>query len=77
MTGTRLSVFFSDQGNNFDPLPVQRPNLRTMRFTVPGGAPLAPNGPVSMIVQSHYVNAGSCRMGCLDVAPNSFAWIVI
>jgi hypothetical protein len=77
LTGTRLSVFFSGQGNNFEPLPVQRPSVRAMRFTVPGGAPLAPNGPVSMIVQSHYVNAGSCSMGCLDVAPNSFNWIVI
>lgn len=77
LTGTTLSVFFSGQGNNFDPLPVQRPSLRTMRFTVPGGAPLAPNGPVSMLVQSHYVNAGSCSTGCLDVAPNSFVWRAI
>lgn len=74
-TGATLSVFFRGQGNAFDALPVVRPNLRTMRFTVPGGPPLAPNGPVSMIVQSHYVNTTSCRMGCLDVAPNSFAWI--
>ena len=76
-TGTRLSVFFRGQGNNLEALPVQRPNLRTIRFTVPGGAPLAPNGPVSMIVQSHSVNAASCNMGCLDVAPNSFAWIAL
>jgi hypothetical protein len=76
-TGTTLSVFFRGQGNNFEALPVLRPNLRTMRFTVPGGAPLAPNGPVSMIVQSHYVNTTACSLGCLDVAPNSFAWITL
>jgi len=76
-TGTTLSVYFRGQGSNFEALPVHRPNLRTMRFTVPGGAPLAPNGPVSMIVQSHYVNTTSCDMGCLDVAPNSFAWIAL
>ena len=75
--GTTLSVFFRGQGNNFEALPVHRLNLRTMRFTVPGGAPLAPNGPVSMIVQSHYVNTTTCSMGCLDVAPNSFAWITL
>ena len=76
-TGTTVSVFFRGQGDNFEALAVQRPNRRTMRFTVPGGAPLAPNGPVSMVVQSHYVNATSCAMGCLDVAPNSFAWIAL
>jgi hypothetical protein len=76
-TGRTLSVFFRGQGDNFDALPVQRPNRRMMRFTVPGGAPLAPNGPVSMIVQSHYLNATSCARGCLDVAPNSFAWITL
>jgi hypothetical protein len=76
-SGTKLAVYFSGQGDNFEPLPVRRPNLRTLRFTVPGGPPLAPNGPVSMIVQSHYVNAGACSMGCLDVAPNSFEWIVL
>jgi len=75
--GRTLSVVFRGQGDNFEALPVQRPNRRTMRFTVPGGAPLAPNGPVSMIVQSHYVNATSCAKGCLDVAPNSFAWIAL
>ena len=48
-TGRTLSVVFRGQGDNFEALPVQRPNRRTMRFTVPGGAPLAPNGPVSMI----------------------------
>jgi hypothetical protein len=74
-TGTTLSVFFRGQGDAFEALPVHRPNLRTMQFTVPGGPPLAPNGPVAMIVQSHYVNTTSCRMGCLDVAPNSFTWI--
>jgi hypothetical protein len=77
LTGTTLSVFFSGQGNNFEALPVQRPTLRTMRFTVPGGPPLAPNGPVSMIVQSLFVNGGSCRFGCLDVAPNDFGWITL
>jgi hypothetical protein len=76
-TGATLSVFFSGQGNNFEPTPVQRPNLRTMRFTVPGGPPLAPNGPVSMIVQSHFVNATSCTLGCLDAAPNSYGFIAL
>lgn len=76
-TGATLSVFFRGEGNSLEPLPVSRPNLRTMRFTVPGGAPLAPNGEVKMIVESHYVNATSCSMGCLDVAPNSFTWIVL
>lgn len=75
--GTSLGAFFSGQGSNFEGLPVQRPNLRTLRFTVPGGPPLAPNGPVSMIVQSHFVNGTTCILGCLDVAPNSFAWIVL
>lgn len=76
-TGTTLSVFFRGQGDAFEALPVQRPNLRTLRFTVPGGPPLAPNGQVSMIVLSHYVNTTTCNRGCLDVAPNSFAWITL
>jgi hypothetical protein len=37
-TGRTLSVVFRGQGDNFEALPVQRPNRRTMRFTVPGGA---------------------------------------
>jgi len=52
-------VFFRGQGHSFEALPVHRPNLSAMRFSVPGGAPLAPNGPVPMIVQSHHVNATS------------------
>jgi hypothetical protein len=72
-----MCVFFWGEGSAFEALTVQRPNLRTMRFTVPGGAPLAPNGPVSMIVQSHHVNTTTCKRGCLDVAPNSFAWITL
>ena len=32
--GRTLSVFFRGQGDNFEALPVQRPNRRTMRFTV-------------------------------------------
>ena len=76
-TATTLSVFFRGQGNAFEALPVYRPTRQTMRFTVPGGPPLAPNGPVLMIVQSHYVNTTSCRLGCLDVAPNDFGWITL
>ncbi len=76
-TGTTLSVFFSGQGDNFEAIAVQRPNQRTMRFTVPGGAPLAPNGPVSMLVQSHFVNATTCSRGCLDAAPNSYSFIAL
>jgi hypothetical protein len=30
-----------------------------------------------MIVQSRHVNTASCRIACLDVAPNSFAWITL
>jgi hypothetical protein len=40
LTRTTSSVFFSGQGNN-SALPMQRPSVRTMRFTAPDGASLA------------------------------------
>jgi hypothetical protein len=76
-TGTTLNVFFSGQGANFEPIAVRRPSQRSLRFTVPGGAPLAPNGPVSMLVQSHFVNSTTCNRGCLDAAPNSYSFIAL
>jgi hypothetical protein len=73
-----LSVFFRGQGDNFEAPSgaASQPEDDAVQRAGPG-APLAPNGPVSMIVRSHHVNTTSCARGCLDVAPNSFAWITL
>jgi hypothetical protein len=75
--GTRLTVHFRGSGNSFENLPVTRPSPMTIRFVIPGGAPLAPNGPVAIRGVTGYTSGPACRLGCFDEVPNSGDWIAV
>ncbi len=75
--GNKLVVHFRGSGNSFENLRVTRPSPRTIRFVIPGGAPLAPNGPVAIRGVTGYTSGAACRLGCFDEVPNSGDWIAV
>lgn len=76
-SGTKLTVWFRGSGQSFENLPVSRPNPHTLRFTIPAASPLTPNGPLGMRAYSAFTNGTPCRLGCLDEAPNTGAFIAL
>jgi hypothetical protein len=76
--GGNLTVMFAGSGQQFENLPVSRPNDHTLKFTVPEGTALTPNGPLGMRALSAFTSAsGACMLTCLDEAPNSGSWILL
>jgi hypothetical protein len=79
-SGAHLVANISGSGSSFEPLPVERPNRRTVRFTIPGNSPPNPNGPAphlraySVFIESLACDPASGHMPCVDHAPDT-AWL--
>jgi hypothetical protein len=74
-----LEVHIKGSGSSFEPLPTQKPNPRTVRFTIPGSSPPNPGGAVDLAATSRFIESAPCDPGsggtaCVDRAPNS-GWV--
>jgi hypothetical protein len=75
-SGGHLSMTMTGEGSTFEPLKVRHPNGHTLKTTIPGGAPMNPDGTVSIAVKTRFTDQGDCSDTCSDRAPNG-GWLAI
>lgn len=75
-SGGALVVLLSGQGNNYEPLPVQRASGKKLSFTIPTDVMGAQGADLQVAVTSRYRDSGSCVVACKDRAPDS-GWLLV
>lgn len=68
-------------GSIFEPLPASKPNMRSVRFVIPGDSPPNPNGTApdmratSQFIESIECDPASGQAPCVDRAPDA-GWLI-
>ena len=77
----KFVALIKGSGQSFEPLPVTKPNRRTVRLVIPGSIPVNPDGgPPGIRVLTRFIGAQGCDPAsgskpCIDRAPDGGAWL--
>lgn len=75
-SGGKLWLSITGEGSAFEPLRVRHPNGHTLKTTIPGDAPMNPEGTVRIAAKSRFSDDADCSEACRDRAPNG-GWLAV